>query len=51
MSVNANLGGTFDKDYLKEGIDRMEKENEATPTPEMEAAIKLAEQALEELGE
>lgn len=49
MSVNANLGGGFDKEYLEEGIARMKEESAEISTPETEAAIKLAEQALEEL--
>ncbi len=49
MSVNANLKGGFSKEYLEEGIARMKEENKEISTPETEAAIKLAEQALEEL--
>lgn len=49
MSVNANLEGGFNKEYLENGIARLEEEDAEVPTPETEAAIKLAEQALEEL--
>lgn len=52
MSVAANTGDEgFTKEYLEEGIARLEAENSETPTPENEAAIKLAENALEDLGE
>lgn len=49
MSASADLGGGFDKEYLEEGIARMKAESAEVATPETEAAIKLAEQALEEL--
>lgn len=52
MSVAANNGnGGFTKEYLEEGIARLQEEDTDTPTPEVEAAIKLAEEALENLGE
>lgn len=41
----------FDSKYLREGIARLEEEDAELPTPENEAAIKLAEDALEDLGE
>lgn len=52
MSV-AGDGGVdgFTKEYLEDGIARLEEEDQEIPTPENEAAITLAEEALEELGE
>lgn len=41
----------FDSKYLREGIARLKEENAELPTPENEAAIKLAEEALKDLGE
>lgn len=51
MSVASDGEGKFAKEYLEEGIARLEEENAENPTPENEAAIKLAEDALEGLGE
>lgn len=51
MSVPENGTASFDKEYLEEGIARLEEENSEVPTPENEEAIKMAEKALEELGE
>ena len=51
MSVAQDGEGGFTKEYLEEGIARLREENEESPTPENEAAIKLAEDALEDLGE
>lgn len=51
MSVAANGDGGFTKEYLEEGISRLQEEDSEVHTPENEAAIKLAEEALEELGE
>ena len=52
MAVAANTGEKgFTKEYLEEGIARLKKENAEVSTPENEAAIKLAEEALEDLGE
>ena len=41
----------FSKEYLEEGIARLEQEDAETPNPDNEEAIKMAEEALEELGE
>lgn len=49
MSIAENGEGRFTKEYLEEGITRLEEEDAENPTPENEAAIKLAEEALEEL--
>ena len=51
MSVNADGEGKFTKEYLEDGIARLQEEDQEAPTPENEAAIELAEQALEDLGE
>lgn len=51
MSVAGNGGGGFTKEYLENGISRLEEENAESPTPENEEAIRLAEEALNELGE
>lgn len=52
MSIAANTGEKgFTKEYLEDGIARLKKEDSKYPTPENEAAIKLAEKALEDLGE
>lgn len=51
MSINRNGEGEFTKEYLEEGIARLEEENQEVPTPENEAAIELAEEALKNLGE
>ena len=51
MSIAANGDGGFDREYLEEGIARLQEEDEENPTPENEEAIKMAEDALEELGE
>lgn len=52
MAVAGNPGGAgFTKEYLEEGIARLKEEDSNTPTPENEEAIRLAEEALEELGE
>ena len=51
MSVAKDEDGGFDKEYLEEGIARLEKEDKEVPTPENEEAIKMAEEALEDLGE
>ena len=51
MSVAADLEGGFTKEYLEEGIARLEEEDAEVSTPENEAAISLAEKALEDLGE
>lgn len=51
MSVAANEEGGFTKEYLEEGIARLEEEDTENPTPENEKAIKKAEKALEEIGE
>ena len=51
MSVAGNGGGGFTREYLEDGISRLEEENSENPTPENEEAIRLAEEALDELGE
>ena len=52
MSVAADTGEKgFTKEYLEEGIARLQEEDTEVPTPENEAAIKHAEDALEGLGE
>ena len=52
MAVADNLGEAgFTKEYLEEGIARLKEEDSTTPTPENEEAIRMAEKALEELGE
>lgn len=51
MSIAGNSEGGFTKEYLEEGISRLEKENQENPTPENEEAIRKARKALEELGE
>ena len=52
MSVAANTGEKgFTKDYLEDGISRLREEDAEASTPETEAAIALAEEALEDLGE
>lgn len=51
MAVADNGEAKFPKEYLEEGIARLEEEDSEIPTPENEAAIRLAEEALEELGE
>lgn len=52
MSVAANTGEKgFTKEYLEEGIARLKEEDSEIATPENEAAIGLAEEALENLGE
>lgn len=51
MSVASDGEGSFTKEYLEEGIARLEEENAENPTPENEEAIDLAEKALEDLGE
>lgn len=49
MAVADNGEAKFPKEYLEEGIARLEEEDSEVPTPENEAAIKLAEEALGEL--
>lgn len=51
MSTAENGEAKFDKEYLEEGIARLKEENKELPTPENEEAIRMAEKALEELGE
>ena len=51
MSVAEDGDAKFTKEYLEDGIARLEEENTEAPTPENEEAITLAEKALEELGE
>lgn len=51
MSVADNGEAKFTKEYLEEGIARLEEEDQEVPTPENEEAIDMAEKALEELGE
>lgn len=52
MSVAEDTGRSgFDRDYLEGGITRLREEDAELATPENEAAIKLAEEALEDLGE
>ena len=51
MSVASDGEGSFTKEYLEEGIARLEEEDRENPTPENEEAINLAEKALEDLGE
>lgn len=52
MSVAGDTGGKgFTKEYLEEGIARLKKEDAEIAVPENEDAIKLAEDALENLGE
>lgn len=51
MSVVEDGEGKFTKEYLEEGITRLEEEDQENPTPENEEAINLAEKALEDLGE
>ena len=43
MSVAANEEGGFTKEYLEEGVARLEEEDAENPTPENEEAIKKAE--------
>lgn len=51
MSVASNDGGKeFTKEYLEDGIARLEREDSESHTPENEAAIELATEALENLG-
>lgn len=49
MSVAADGKGKFEKDYLEDGIERLEDEDVENPTPETEFAIGLAVDALENL--
>ena len=49
MSVAANGEGKFTKEYLENGIERLEDEDVENPTPETEFAIGLAVDALENL--
>lgn len=51
MAIASNGEGSFTKEYLEEGIARLKEEDAENPTPENEEAIKMAEEALEELGE
>ena len=51
MSTAENGEAKFTKEYLEDGIARLEEEDQETPTPENEEAIKMAEDALEELSE
>ena len=52
MAVAGDPGEAgFTKEYLEEGIARLREEDGAVPTPENEEAIRLAQEALEELGE
>lgn len=51
MAIAENSEAKFTKEYLEEGIARLQEENAENPTPENEEAIKMAEKALEELGE
>ena len=51
MSVASDGEGSFTKEYLEEGIARLEEENQENPTPENEEAINLAEKALEDLDD
>lgn len=52
MSVAADGEGSgFTKEYLEDGIKRLEEEDVESPTPETEFAIGLAVDALEDLGE
>ena len=51
MAIPENTEAKFNKEYLEEGITRLEEENAENPNPENEEAIKMAEEALEELGE
>lgn len=50
MSVASNDGdGKFSKEYLEDGIERLEEEDIENPTPETEFAIGLAAEALDNL--
>lgn len=51
MAVAENTEAKFTKEYLEEGITRLKEEDTENPTPENEEAIKMAEKALEEIGE
>ena len=51
MSVAADGEGKFGREYLEDGIERLEDEDVENPTPENEFAIGLAVDALEDLGE
>lgn len=52
MAVASNDGeGKFPREYLENGIERLENEDIENPTPETEFAIGLAVNALENLGE
>ena len=51
MAVAGDGGKTFTKEYLEDGIARLEEENKIIPTPENETAIELARKALEKIGE
>lgn len=52
MSVAADTGEDgFTREYLEDGIERLEDEDIENPTPENEFAIGLAVDALENLGE
>lgn len=51
MSIAGDEGGTFTREYLEDGISRLQDEDAEAPTPENEEAIRKAEEALEELGE
>lgn len=50
MAVASNDGvSKFHKEYLEDGIERLEDEDIENPTPETEFAIGLASEALENL--
>lgn len=51
MSVPENGDGKFTKEYLEEGVARLEEEDAENPTPENEEAIEKVEKALKEIGE
>lgn len=51
MAIAEDGEAKFTKEYLEEGIARLQEEDAENPTPENENAINMAEKALEELGE
>ena len=49
MAVPEVGEGSFPREYLEEGIERLQQEDSESHTPETQAAIDLAAEALENL--
>ncbi len=51
MAVAGDGGGGFTREYLEEGLTRLQEENEEIPNKETESAIEKIEEALAQLDQ